>query len=139
MGNIRDFRELDVYRMAMDAAVHIFELSKGFPAEERYSLTDQVRRCSRSVCASIAEAWRKRRYPNAFVSKLNDAEAEAAEREVWLELGVRCGYLDKTQSTVLEQEYEHILGKLVNMISRPEQWTIRAVREEEAEYDTERE
>jgi four helix bundle protein len=139
MGSIRDFRELDVYRMAMDAAVHIFELSKGFPAEERYSLTDQVRRCSRSVCANIAEAWRKRRYPNAFVSKLNDAEAEAAETEVWLELAVRCGYLDKTQSTVLEQEYEHILGKLVNMISRPEQWTIRAVREEEAEYDTERE
>ena len=130
MGSIRDFRELDVYRMAMDAAAHIFELSKGFPAEERYSLTDQVRRCSRSVCANIAEAWRKRRYPNAFVSKLNDAEAEAAETEVWLELGVRCGYLDKTQSTVLEQEYEHILGKLVNMISRPEQWSIRAVREE---------
>jgi four helix bundle protein len=136
-GNIRDFRELDVYRMAMDAAVHIFELSKGFPAEERYSLTDQVRRCSRSVCANIAEAWRKRRYPNAFVSKLNDAEAEAAETEVWLELAVRCGYLHKTQSTVLEQEYEHILGKLVNMISRPEQWTIRAMREEEAEHDME--
>jgi four helix bundle protein len=136
MGSIRDFRELDVYRMAMDAAVGIFELSKGFPAEERYSLTDQVRRCSRSVCANIAEGWRKRRYPNAFVSRLSDAEAEAAETEVWLEIAVRCGYLDKTRSSELEQQYEHVLGKLVNMISRPEQWTIRAVREEEAEYDT---
>ena len=104
MGNIRDFRELDVYRMAMDAAVHIFELSKGFPAEERYSLTDQVRRCSRSVCANIAEAWRKRRYPNAFVSRLSDAEAEAAETEVWLEMAVRCGYLDQAQAAALEQE-----------------------------------
>ena len=136
MANIRHFRELDVYQMAMDAAMHIFELSKGFPAEERYSLTDQVRRSSRSVCANIAEAWRKRRYPNAFVSKLSDAEAEAAETEVWLELAVRCGYLNKAQAAALEQEYEHILGKLVNMISHPEQWTIRAVREEEAEYDT---
>jgi len=135
-GNIRDFRELDVYRMAMDAAVTVFELSKGFPVEERYSLTDQVRRCSRSVCANIAEAWRKRRYPNAFVSKLSDAEAEAAETEVWLELAVRCGYLAEAKSAVLEQEYEHILGKLVNMISHPEQWTIRTVREDEAGYDT---
>jgi len=79
--------------MAMAAAVHIFEISKRFPVEERYSLTDQVRRSSRSVCANIAEAWRKRHYPNAFVSKLGDAEAEAAETEVWLEMAVRCGYL----------------------------------------------
>jgi four helix bundle protein len=121
----------------MDAAVHVFELSKGFPAEERHLLTDQVRRCSRSVCADIAEAWRKRRYPNAFVSKLSDTEAEAAETVVWLELAVRCGYLEQT-SAVLEQEYEHILGKLVTMLSHPEQWTIRGIREDEAEYDTER-
>ena len=135
MGSIRDFRELDVYRMAMDAAVHIFELSKGFPAEERYSLTDQVRRCSRSVCANIAEAWRKRRYPNSFVSKLSDAEAEAAETEVWLELAVRCGYLDRDKAAALDRKYESILAMLVAMISHPEQWTIRAVREDEAEYD----
>jgi len=112
----------------------IFELSKRFPVEERYSLTDQVRRSSRSVCANIAEAWRKRRYPNAFVSKLNDAEAEAAETQVWLEMAVRCGYLDQADSATLEQEYEHILGKLVNMISHPDQWTIRSIREEEASY-----
>ena len=134
--NIRHFRELDVYKMAMEAAVRIFELSKRFPVEERYSLTDQIRRCSRSVCANIAEAWRKRRYSNAFISKLCDAEAEAAETDVWLELAVRCGYLDPAKSAELEQEYEHILGKLVSMLSHPDQWTIRAVREEEADYDT---
>jgi four helix bundle protein len=89
MTNIRHFRELDVYQMAMVMAVQTFELTKGFPAEERYSLTDQMRRSSRSVCANIAEAWRKRRYPAAFASKLSDAEAEAAETEVWLELAVR--------------------------------------------------
>ena len=131
---IRHFRELDVYKMAMEAALKIFELSKRFPVEERYSLTDQVRRSSRSVCANIAEAWRKRRYPNAFVSKLNDAEAEAAETQVWLEMAVRCGYLDQADSATLEQDYEHILGKLVNMISHPDQWTIRSIREEEASY-----
>jgi four helix bundle protein len=133
--NIRHFRELDVYKMALEAAMEIFELTKRFPVEERYSMTDQVRRSARSVCANIAEAWRKRRYPNAFVSKLSDAEAEAAETEVWLELAVRCGYLDKAKSSELEQEYEHILGKLVTMLSHPDQWTIRAVREEEADYD----
>ncbi len=84
--NIRHFRELDVYKLAMEAAMEIFELTKVFPAEERYSLTDQVRRSSRSVCANIAEAWRKRRYPAAFAARLSDAEAEAAESEVWLEI-----------------------------------------------------
>src|SRR5512136_1354637 len=132
--NIRHFRELNVYKMAMEVALKIFALSKEFPLEEKYSLTDQVRRSSRSVCANIAEAWRKRRYPNAFVSKLNDAESEAAETQVWLEMAVRCGYLDQAASATLEQEYEHILGKLVIMISHPDQWTIRTVREEQADY-----
>ena len=137
MGSIRHFRELDVYRMAVDAAMRVFELSKGFPVEERYSLTDQVRRSARSVCANIAEAWRKRRYPNAFVSKLSDAEAEAAETEVWLDLAVRCGYLTPAQTGELEQQYEHILGKLVTMISHPDQWALPSAREESAEYDAE--
>jgi len=132
--NIRHFRELDVYQLAMEAAMEIFEATKSFPAEERYSLTDQVRRSSRSVCANIAEAWRKRRYPAAFVSKLSDAEAEAAETEVWLETAVRCSYLDPVKSKHLEQQYEHILGKLVNMISHPEQWTIHSVREDQSDY-----
>lgn len=132
--NIRHFRELDVYHLAMEAALEIFKLTKSFPPEEKYSLTDQVRRSSRSVCANIAEAWRKRRYANAFVSKLSDAEAEAAETQVWLEMAVRCGYLDSEKSKLLEQQYEHILGKLVKMISHPDHWTIHSVRENEANY-----
>lgn len=88
------------------------------------------------MCANIAEAWHKRRYANAFVAELSDAEAEAAETEVWLEMAVRCRYLDPTKAADLEQQYEHILGKLVTMINRSEQWTIRTIREEEAGYDT---
>jgi four helix bundle protein len=132
--SIRHFRELDVYKMAMEAAMAIFEQTKRFPGEERYSLTDQVRRSSRSVCANIAKAWRKRRYANAFVSKLSDAEAEAAETEVWLEMAARCGYLDPAKSADLEQQYEHIPGKLVTMINHPDQWTIRTIREDEVDY-----
>ncbi|MGV8075102.1 MAG: four helix bundle protein [Syntrophobacteraceae bacterium] len=125
MAGIRHFRELDVYRMAMVAAMEIFELSKIFPVEERYSMTDQVRRSSRSVCANIAESWRKRRYPNAFVSKLSDAESEAAETQVWIEFAVKCKYLDSAQADELEKTYENIQGKIINMLSRPEQWRIR--------------
>jgi len=109
----------------MDSAMRIFELSKQFPAEERYSLTDQIRRSSRSVCTNIAEAWRKRRYPNAFVSKLSDSDAEAAETQVWLEFASKCGYLSQTVVEELDKTYDHIMGKLVNMLTRPEQWAIR--------------
>jgi len=110
--------------MAFEAAMRIFELAKGFPKEEVYSLTDQIRRSSRSVCSNIAEAWRKRRYEAAFVSKLNDAEAESAETQVWLEFSVKCGYLDEEVGRELCASYDHILGKLVNMILHPEQWII---------------
>ena len=108
---IRHFRELDVYRMAVGAAMRIFEATKTFPLEERYSLTDQIRRASRSVCANIAEAWRKRRYPKSFVSKLSDAEAESAETQVWIEFSVRCEYLPRETGKELYLEYEKILGK----------------------------
>ncbi len=91
--NINSHFDLEVYKRAFAAAMRIFELSKGFPPEERYSLTDQMRRSSRSVCANIAEAWRKRRYPAHWVSKLSDSEAEAAETQTWLEFAVECGYL----------------------------------------------
>lgn len=121
---IRTHRELDVYQMAFEAAMQIFELSKGFPREETYSLTDQIRRSSRSVCANLGEAWRRRRYPAAFVSRLNDSEAEAAETQTWIEFAVKCGYLEDTIGRELYQTYDHILGKLVNMIRRPEHWTI---------------
>lgn len=123
--NIRHFRELEVYQLAMDAAMRIFELSKLFPTKEKYSLTDQIRRSSRSVCTNIAEAWRKRRYPNAFVSKLSDADAEAAETQVWLEFALKCRYLDQKLFDELDAVYDKILGKLVKMLSRPDQWTIK--------------
>jgi four helix bundle protein len=124
MAHISSLRDLDVYRMAMDAAMRIFNVSKRFPAEERYSLTDQVRRSSRSVCANIAEAWRKRRYANHFVSKLSDAEAEAAETQVWLDFAVGCGYLDGSVASDLDVMYNHIQGKPVNMLTKPEQWAV---------------
>jgi four helix bundle protein len=123
--NIRHFRELEVYQLAMDSAMQIFEVSKRFPPEEKYSLTDQIRRSPRSVCANIAEAWRKRRYPNAFVSKLSDADAEAAETQVWLEFASKCGYLNRGDVEELDKTYDHIMGKLVNMFTRPEQWAIK--------------
>jgi four helix bundle protein len=125
MVNIRNFSELDVYRLAMEAAMRVFELSKSLPVEEKYSLADQLRRSSRSVCANIAEAWRKRRYKKAFVSKLNDADAEAAETQVWLEFCFKCGYVGSKEMLEINEAYDNIMGKLVNMMIRPEQWAIR--------------
>jgi four helix bundle protein len=103
----------------------IFEHTKRFPPEERYSLTDQIRRSSRSVPSNIAEAWRKRRYPAAFVSKLSDSESEAAETQTHLEISRRCRYLDDATVQRLDQEYEEVLAMLVTMISQPEKWAIR--------------
>jgi four helix bundle protein len=125
MGSIRHFRELDVYQVAMEAALRLFEWSEGFPAEGRYSLTDQMRRSTRSVCANIAEAWRKRRYPKSFVSKLSDAGAEAAETQVWVEFAVKCGYLEAEPGKEMAQQYESIRGKPVTMLKHPEKWEIR--------------
>lgn len=124
MASIKSHRELRVYQMAVDVAMRVFELTRGFPAEERFSMVDQVRRSSRSVCANIAEAWRRRRYEAHFVSKLNDAECEAEETRVWLEFARRCGYLTKEEAEELDDLYNRILGQLVRMISRPDQWTI---------------
>jgi len=121
---IQSHRELEVYQMGMEAAMRIFELSRGFPNEERYSLTDQIRRSSRSVCANLAEAWRKRRYQAAFISKLSDAEAEAAETQTWIEFAVKCGYLERETGHELYRAYDAILGKLVTMINHPEPWLL---------------
>jgi len=121
---IKVHTELEVYQLAMDAAMRVFEVSRGFPREETYALTDQIRRSSRSVCANIAEAWRKRRYPAAFVSKLSDSEAEAAETQVWLQFAVKCDYLEAEAARTLYTTYDHIIGKLVVMIQRPEQWAL---------------
>jgi len=104
--------------------MELFEVSKTFPKEERYSLTDQMRRSSRSVCSNLAEAWRKRRYEAAFVLKLNDSEAEAAETQTWIEFAVACEYLDKKSARVLYRTYNLILGKIVTMFSRPGPWLM---------------
>lgn len=125
MANIRTFRELKVWQRAMDAAMRIFELTKRWPAEERYSLTDQIRRSSRSVPANIAEAWRKRRYPAAFVSKLNDSEGEAAETQTHLEIARRCRYLTDLEVKSLDDDYEEVLAMLVVMAASPDKWTVR--------------
>jgi len=118
-------RDLKVYQQAFSAAMQIFKLSAAFPREETYSLTDQMRRSSRSVCANIAEAWRKRRYEKAFVSKLSDAEGEAAETQVWLDFAVECGYMDKKEAIALNQTYEGILRMIVSMIHSSHKWIIR--------------
>jgi len=115
-----DFTKLNVYRSAFESALRIFELSTAFPADERYSLTDQVRRSSRSICANIAEGWRKRSYPASFVSKLSDADAEAAETLVRLEMAFRCGYLTAGSHHELTDRYRHICVQLTKMRSTAE-------------------
>ena len=114
-----DFRELLAYKRAFDLAMEVYELSKSFPLEEKYSLTDQIRRSSRSVCANIAEAYRKRRYPNHFISKLTDSDAENSETNVWLEFAFECNYATKEIYQKLSVKNIEI-GKLINyMINNP--------------------
>jgi four helix bundle protein len=124
---VRTHRDLEVYKLAFGAAMQVFHLSKAFPKTETYSLTDQMRRSSRSVCANLAEAWRRRRYEAAFVSKLNDSEAEAAETQTWIEFAVECEYVDPKSARELYKMYNQILGKLVTIISRPEPWLMPRV------------
>jgi four helix bundle protein len=122
---VRTYRELEVYQAAFWAAMEIFELSKKFPVEERYSLTDQMRRSSRSVCANLGEAWRKRRYQAAFVAKLSDCQAEATETQIWIEFAVKCNYLDIDTGRNLYKTYNQITGQLVNMVKHSSHWTIQ--------------
>lgn len=121
---VQKHTELEVYKKAFDAAMEIFRASKAFPKEETYSLTDQIRRASRSVCANLAEAWRKRRYEAAFVAKLSDSESEAAETQVWLQFAVECDYLDRDHAATLYGTYDEVIRMLVAMIHHPEMWTI---------------
>ncbi|OQX54145.1 MAG: four helix bundle protein [Candidatus Cloacimonas sp. 4484_209] len=122
---VKHYRELDVYKMAMEGAMEIFTITKSFPDEEKFGITNQIRRSSRSVCANIGEAWRKRRYRAAFVSKLNDSETEAAETQVWLEISHKCKYLDESTFKRLDLHYDRITGKLVRMIENPDQWLVK--------------
>jgi four helix bundle protein len=122
---IRTYKELRVYQNSMESAMKIFEITRAFPVEERYSLVDQIRRSSRSVCTNIAEAWRKRRYKAAFIAKLSDAESEAAETQVWLDFATRCNYMKSSLASELEMTYDQIIGQIVRMIEEANKWIIR--------------
>jgi four helix bundle protein len=137
---IADYKELRVYKLAFDSAMEIFALGKRFPNEEKFALTDQIRRSSRSVCANIAEAWRKRRYEAAFVSKLSDSDAEAAETEVHLDFALHCGYMDSQTHAKLRDHYDHICRQLTNIMGDAPSWCGNGyeLREMPADYFVER-
>jgi len=121
---INSHRKLRVYIKAFENAMEIFALTKSFPKEETYSLTDQIRRSSRSVCSNIAEAFRRRKYSKSFSSKLNESEAEVAETQNWLDFALKCGYISEESYKVLDSAYEEIIGMLINMHKHPEKWGI---------------
>jgi four helix bundle protein len=124
MEKLTSHRDLKVYQAAFKTALTIFERSKRFPKEETYSLTDQIRRSSRSVCANVSEAFRRRKYPKSFCNKLNESEAEAAETQNWLDFALQCHYITEEDHVRLNKEYEHIIGMLVTMQRHPDKWSI---------------
>ena len=124
MDEIRRHNDLRVYKLSFEAGMEVFRMTKIFPKEEKYSLTDQIRRSSRSVSGNIAEAWRKRKYPKSFIAKLNDAEGEAAETQVWLDYALACEYIDESKHNTLFEKYDHIIEMLVKMQTNPEQWKL---------------
>ncbi|WP_442941320.1 four helix bundle protein [Nostoc sp.] len=117
--------KLEIYTIAFEAAMKIFEISNKFPVHERYSLTDQIRRASRSVCAKIAEAWQKRRYETGFIAQLNDCEVEVSATQTWIEFAVKCNYMDVQRGRELHGSYNKVLSGLVNMINHPSRWLIK--------------
>lgn len=119
---VKRHTDLDVFNRGYEAAMRVFEISKKFPKAEAYSLTDQVRRSSRSVCANLAEAWRKRKYEAHFVSKLS--ETEAAETQVWIQFAVGCEYLDREIAKELYEEYDQIIAMLVAMARDSDKWIL---------------
>jgi four helix bundle protein len=133
---VADYKDLRVYKLGFDSAMELFELSRTWPFEERYSLTDQIRRSSRSVCTNIAEAWRKRRYEAAFISKLSDSDGEAAETEVHLDFALRCTYLAADKHAKLRDQYDHICRQLTKMMDDAGSWCAAGgeLREVPPEY-----
>ena len=121
---ITHFRQLNVYSLAKNVANKIYEMSKSFPVEEKYGLTDQIRRSSRSVCANLAEAWRRRRYKAAFIAKLNDCESECSETQVWLEFAKDHGYINDAMFVTLDADCEQIIGKIVTIVNQSEKWIL---------------
>jgi len=133
----QSFRDLIVYQRARHVARELFELTKGFPKEERYSLTDQVRRSSRSVGAQIAEAWAKRRYERHFISKLTDADGEQQETQHWVESAYDCEYITEQQRNSLVAELSEVGGMLESMMQKSRSFCAaegHMVREDHAEY-----
>src|SRR5258705_4295173 len=128
-GMVVKHQDLEVYKKAFEAAMHVFRESKTFPKEEVYSLSDQIRRSPRSVCANLAEAWRKRRYLAAFVSKLNDAETETAETQVHLEVALRHRYITSETFENLDDACDKVLGQIVSMIDHADRWIIKPRRQ----------
>ncbi len=124
MDKLKSHKDLRVYQLAYKIAIEIHEITKSFPSEEKYSLTDQIRRSSRSICANLAEAWRKRRYKKNFILKLSDSEAEAGETQVWLDMAESFKYIDKETHKYLYDNYEHIIAMLINMSNQPDKWTL---------------
>ena len=116
------FKSLKVYQLSYESAMEIFEITKSFPKEEKYSLTDQIRRSSRSVCANIAEAYRKRRYPKNFTSKVSDSDGEASETMVWIDFAYDCKYIDADTKDRLIRKYEEVGKMLGAMANSPERF-----------------
>ena len=121
---IKTYEDLEVFQLAYKNAMVIFQLTKQFPQEEKYAITDQIRRSSRSVCANISEAFRKRRYEKLFALRLNDAEAEATETQVWIQFSYDCGYIDHNTRYKLIRSYNDIIGKIVRMINQASSWKL---------------
>jgi four helix bundle protein len=132
---ISNYTDLRVFQNAMEAATKIFELTRSFPAEEKFSMTDQIRGSSRSVCSNLSVAWRKRRHKDTFVAKLNDAESQACETQVWVEFARKCKYLEDDVCDGLHSAYDLILGQLVKMINEPYKWLIKKTPVPPAEED----
>lgn len=120
----RGFRDLIVNQLSYQLAVEIYELTKTFPKQEKYSLTDQIRRSSRSVPTNISEAWSKRRYPKSFVSKLTDSDAEASETTVWLDLSIDHEYIAKDSHKYFIEKYDEVARMLYSMINAPEKFCL---------------
>ena len=123
MRSIKSYKDLIIWQKSIDLAAEVYKLSAKFPKEEIYSLTDQIRRSSRSVCANLAEAFRKRRYPKFFISKLSDSESEAAETQTWLDFSLSCEYVTEIEHHALNETYNNVIGKLVTMSLHPENWS----------------
>lgn len=122
MSTIKFHQDLKVHQHSFDAAMEIYEFSKIFPKEEIYSLTDQIRRSSRSVSANISEAWGKRKYERPFIAKLTDSEGEARETQTWLQFALACKYINEEQFRILNNQYNQIIGMLVNMMIQSKNW-----------------